>query len=283
LPQASSHIPLELPFIELQSVDSTNNYARQQINAARLPGRQDEAVHGMAIFAHEQVAGKGQRGKAWASQKGENIALSVLIKPGGLALENQFYLSTCIAVTVRDFFAKYAGDFTKIKWPNDLYWQDRKAGGVLIESVVGGGGFGSWELGSDLFERHTSIAKPTGGKWQWAIIGIGININQVRFPAELPNPVSLKQITGKTFEPLALAKELHLHITAGIEKLMQGDSGAFVKNYNEHLYKKGEKVRLRKENRIMEVVVKEVTAGGRLLVQHTIEEEIEFGTVEWVL
>ena len=84
---------------------------------------------------------------------------------------------------------KYAGDETKIKWPNDLYWQDRKAGGILIESIVR--------------SRESGV-----GSWEWAIIGIGININQTTFPDDLPNPVSLKQITGKNFDPVELAKEL---------------------------------------------------------------------------
>ncbi len=188
MPQALFTIPSGSPFVELQSVDSTNNYARQLIHAAALPDRQGMAQHGMAIFTHEQVAGKGQRGKTWNTEKGANIALSILINPQGLSINNQFYLSACAAVVVHEFFSKYAGDETKIKWPNDLYWQDRKAGGILIESVI---------RGSDLGV----------GSWPWAIIGIGININQTSFEG-LPNPVSLKQITGKNFEPLVLAKEL---------------------------------------------------------------------------
>ena len=119
-----------MPFVELQSVDSTNNYARQQIHAGL-------AQHGMGIFTHEQLAGKGQRGNSWSSEKDANIILSIVIKPQPLLLTQQFMLSACVAVSIHDFFSKYAGDSTKIKWPNDLYWQDRKAGGVLIESVVG--------------------------------------------------------------------------------------------------------------------------------------------------
>lgn len=255
-------MPPELPFIELKSVDSTNNYARQQINAARLPGRQGEVVSGTAFFAHEQVAGKGQQGKQWASQKGMNIALSILIKPEGLPLEKQFSLSACVAVVLRNFFAQYAGDETRIKWPNDLYWQDRKAGGVLIESVI-----------------RSSEPNP----WSWAIIGIGININQVRFSAELHNPVSLKQITGKTFEPVELAKQLHQKVVGGIQQLAENGKEDFIAAYNKNLYKKGEQVKLRKENRIMEVLIKGVNNKGKLVIQQGIEEEIDFGTVKWII
>jgi BirA family biotin operon repressor/biotin-[acetyl-CoA-carboxylase] ligase len=150
---------------------------------------QDEAQHGMAIFTHEQTAGKGQRGKIWASQKGLNIALSVLLNPYSLSVPDQFRLSVCIAVSTCDLFSIYAGDETKIKWPNDIYWRDRKAGGILIENVI-------------------QSSQSAIGSWQWAVIGIGLNVNQTDFDPDVPNPVSLKQITGKIYEPIELAKEL---------------------------------------------------------------------------
>src|SRR6188474_1138078 len=145
-----------------------------------LPDGQGEPQHGMAIFSHEQTAGKGQRGKNWASEKGSNIALSILLNPYPLSVPDQFKLSVCIAVSVWDLFSKYAGDETKIKWPNDLYWRDRKAGGILIENVIQ-----SSPPVSDLVGRQLSVAdtkKPIENKWQWAVIGIGININQTNFP-----------------------------------------------------------------------------------------------------
>ncbi len=262
MPQPPSIQTLGLPFIELQSVDSTNNYARQQIHANSLPLRQGLVQHGMAFFAHEQMAGKGQRGKKWQSLKGANIALSIVIKPQPLLLTQQFQLSACVAVALQEFFMKYAGDATKIKWPNDLYWQDRKAGGILIENVVASG-----ELGN----------------WQWAIIGIGININQTSFPTDLPNPVSLKQITGKNFEPVALAKELCLITDKYFKELTATGFEKIYTNYIHHLYKKDEPVKLKKENRVFEGVVKTVLPTGRLVVQHAIEEEFDFGEVEWVI
>src|SRR6187397_1554210 len=147
-----------------------------------------EAQHGLAIFSHEQTAGKGQRGKNWVSEKDANIALSILLNPLPLSVPDQFKLSVCIAVSTWEFFSQYAGDETRIKWPNDLYWRDRKAGGVLIENVIG-----RWDpiaigLGSGVEKSEA---------WKWSVIGIGININQTAFSPDLPNPVSLKQITGK--------------------------------------------------------------------------------------
>ena len=164
------------------------------VHANQLPQGQDEPQHGMSIFSREQTAGKGQRGKNWDSEKDANIALSVLLNPYPLRIQDQFKLSVCVAVSVYEFFSSYAGEETKIKWPNDLYWRDRKTGGILIENVVRSSASG--------------VSSQQSETWKWAIVGVGININQTLFAAELPNPVSLKQITGKNFEPVELAKEL---------------------------------------------------------------------------
>ena len=264
MPQPSATKPLGLPFIELQSVDSTNNYARQQIHAGL-------AQHGLAIFAHEQVAGKGQRGKVWTTEKGSNIILSLVIKPHPLQLTQQFQLSACAAVAVHEFFLKYAGGETKLKWPNDLYWQDRKAGGLLIES-----GVRSRESGVE----SQQLAM---GHWQWAIIGIGININQTSFPGDLPNPVSLKQITGKNFDPVALAKELCGILDNRFTELIEDGFENIYAYYLAHLYKRKETVKLRKETKVFEALIEGVSPTGKLITQHAIEEEFDFGEVEWVI
>ncbi len=252
------------PLIELQSVDSTNNYARQLIEAARLTDGQLLPDEGTAVFAHEQLQGKGQRGKKWASQRGLNIAMSILVNPGFLPISRQFELSACAAVAVHRLFANYAGADTRIKWPNDLYWQDRKAGGILIESGVGSSGAGE-------------------SYWSWAIIGIGININQTAFADDLPNPVSLLQITGKKHEPLLLAKELRHIFLEEYQNLQANGFGGIYSAYNEHLYKAGEKVILKKENCTFEATVSHVTPTGKLAITTSENEEYDFGEVEWVI
>jgi len=257
LPYPPSNQPIGSSFIELQTVDSTNNYAFGQIHAGL-------AQHGLAIFSHEQVAGKGQRGKKWDTSKGENIALSLVLKPAALAVGQQFQLSACAAVAACDFFKLYVGEDARIKWPNDLYWQDRKAGGILIESVV----------------RMQESGIST---WEWSVIGIGININQTWFSPDLPNPVSLKQITGKTSDTVVLAKELcrffdhyfHELVTKGFENIFS--------LYLSHLYKKNEKVKLKKDTRVFEAVIKGTSPDGKLIVQHAIEEQFVFGEIQWVI
>lgn len=256
--------PIGKPFIELQSIDSTNKYAMALIHGDHLPDGHGEAQHGMTIFAHEQTSGKGQRGKNWVSERGSNIALSILLNPYPLSVPDQFKLSVCIAISTWDLFSKYAGDDTKIKWPNDLYWRDRKAGGILIENVI-------------------QSSQSTVGSWQWAVGGIGININQSVFDPGLPNPVSLKQITGKNYEPLQLAKELCSIIEKRYQLLIAGNFRPLFDIYQIHLYKKDEKVKLKKDNRVFETTIKGVSETGQLITRHSIEERFEFGEIEWIL
>ena len=262
LPSAAS--PIGSPFVELQSVDSTNKYAMTLIHEAGLPGRQGAVQHGTALFAHEQSEGRGQRGKIWSSVKGNNIILSIIINPYPLVLSEQFRLSVCVAVSIHEFFSHFAGNETKIKWPNDLYWRDRKAGGVLIENVV-------------------QNRKSAAGSWTWAVVGIGININQILFPPDLPNPVSLKQITGKVFDPLVLAKQLCSIFDKNFHRLVSGNFEQLFHLYLTQLYKKDEKVKLKKESRVFDTTIKGVSDTGQLITQHSIEERFEFGEIEWMI
>lgn len=244
--------PSDFSFTILDSVDSTNNYAMARAHAGL-------ASHGEAIFAHAQTQGKGQRGKQWQTGEGENIAISILIDPEPLQQQQQFYLSIAIALACFDFFNKYAGDETCIKWPNDLYWRDRKAGGVLIETVL------------------------RGNNWKWAIVGIGININQAKFSEELKNPVSLKQVTGKQFNVVALAKELHLLVMQRVNSINEKSFDILLEEYNELLYKRHQKVTLLHHTEILQVVINGVTASGQLQATDTLPRQFNFGEVEFLI
>ena len=254
-----------IPFTELQSVDSTNNYALARVHAGL-------AQDGEAFFAHEQVSGKGQMGRKWSSQKGENILLSIVHNPDPLLLSQQFQLSAAVAVGLHDFYKNYGGDETRIKWPNDLYWQDRKAAGILIESVAG----------NKLSDSENLPADNQGsGTWKWSVIGIGVNLNQTSFPADLINPVSLKQITGKSFETVSMARELYSCISSRLLQLKKEGFANIYNDYNSHLYKRNETVKLKKDTRVFEAIIKSVSQSGRLIVEHGIEEEFDFGQIEW--
>jgi BirA family transcriptional regulator, biotin operon repressor / biotin---[acetyl-CoA-carboxylase] ligase len=249
-------------FIVLDSVDSTNNYAMAKVHAGL-------AKHGDGWFAHHQTTGKGQRGKKWHTGNGKNIAMSIVIEPSPLLISEQFKLSAAIALACFDFFNTYAFDETKIKWPNDIYWRDRKAGGILIENVIGK------SAGNN--EKHHSSS------WKYAIAGIGININEAGFDEELANAVSLKQITGKDFEPVELAKQLQLIVLKRVKELNQNPFEVLLKEYNNNLYKINQAVRLKKNNIDFESEIKGVTETGQLYTTDRIDNFFDFGEVEWIL
>lgn len=239
------------PFIELQQVESTNNYATGKVHEGM-------AQHGMAVFAHQQTQGKGQHNKTWLGEPGKNIAMSIILQPPALSLSQSFLVSMATAIGIYQFFAENAGSETKVKWPNDLYWRDRKAGGILIENIV------------------------LGSEWKAAVVGIGINVNQTSFENLENKAVSLKQITGKEYDVIAAAKDLCGYLAASYEVLHKLPS-QIIESYKNHLYKLNETVRLKKGSRVFDATIKDVTTMGELIVQHTMEERFTVGEVEWVI
>ncbi len=262
----SNLLPIGHAFIELESVDSTNNYAMAQVHAG-------SASHGTIFFAHEQWAGKGQRGKTWSSSPGENIVMSVVLEPVFLPITAQFPLSAAVALSCRDLFGRYAGiEEIAIKWPNDLYWRDRKAGGILIENAF------------------------RGDRWLFAVAGIGININQVQFPDGLQNPVSLRQITGRAFDAVKLSRELGECLERRFGQLrseMNGGAGPdrIVEEYNVCLYGRGRSARLKKNQAVFETTIQGVSPAGELITKDdpgaigsvALERRFTFGEIEWVI
>ena len=240
------------PFIELLTVDSTNIYAMEQVHA-RL------ATPGTAYFAHEQLQGKGQRNKQWYSEPGQNLILSVVIRPPQTDPGLNFPLSVATALACYDFFKAYTGDETAIKWPNDIYWRDRKAGGILIENVI------------------------RGGIWEFAIIGIGININQVIFDPSLPNPVSLKQITGKEFMAVQLARELCGYLRIRLAQLEKEGFPVLLSDYNEVLYGRNMSRKFKLAGEVFEGKIKSVSGEGELIIMQDVERSYRFGEIEWII
>lgn len=240
------------PFIQFDAIDSTNSYAIDSLQA-------NLAAHGTAYFAHHQTAGKGQRGKQWITEPSSNIILSVVFDTTSLSIQHQFQLSVAVSLACYDFFSALAGDETSIKWPNDIYWRDRKAAGILIENII------------------------KGNAWQWAVAGIGMNINQTSFNNITKNPVSLKQITGKQFDTVLLAKELCDCLENRYQQLLHDDFSSLLNEYNQHLYKAGQTVKLKRASAVFSCTVQAVNAKGQLLVAGAAKDYFEFGEVEWVI
>ncbi|RYY63668.1 MAG: biotin--[acetyl-CoA-carboxylase] ligase [Chitinophagaceae bacterium] len=257
LPPAPKHLGASI--VELQQVDSTNNYATALAHAGL-------AEHGTAVLAREQTAGKGQRHKGWNAAPGANITMSLVLQPavlfqkGSVALNaaDAFRFSAAVALGVQRFFAAHAGEETFVKWPNDLYWRDRKAGGILIENIL------------------------SGADWKWAVVGTGININQSDFGDLSGRAVSLRQITGREWDIHVLARELCASLETALARLATDPAG-ILEDYHAVLFAKGETVRFRKGSRTFSAQVLGVTDDGRLRLWHGLEEAYAVGEVEWIL
>lgn len=213
------------------------------------------AKHGDAWFARDQYEGKGQQGKIWKARPGANLILSIVIVPPAAFIKYPPLFNMFLVNKVADFIQKKIDEKIFIKWPNDLYWSDRKAGGILIEN------------------------RYYGKNWKWSVIGIGINVNQNEFADSIPNPISLCQITGKKLDPIGLGRNLHAQLIEDLEKKFSIDS--ILKNYNSRLYKKDDVVKLKKGNMIFSTTIDGVDRFGRLLTHDVISRVIEHGSVVW--
>ena len=243
--------PFGTPFVSLSSVDSTNDEARRYIQAGI-------AVPGMAIFTADQQKGKGQRGKTWEAAKDQSLALSILIKPDFLTVQQQFLLSALIALGTRAWLAtQVATDQFRIKWPNDLYWNHQKIGGILIENIV-----------------------TSGGEWNWAIVGIGINLNQDQFTSNLPNPVSLFQLNRKKSEPENAANSLCEFLSDFLQAGISRDEQQILEQYQHFLYGYGELCNFSRAGTTFQAIPLGVTHSGELLLDR-IEKPIQHGELEW--
>lgn len=234
-------------FSILAKVDSTNNYAMAKVHEGL-------AKHGSAWFAMDQTAGKGQRGKTWNSLPGSSIILSIVARPSEGIMPGYFPFSALVSLEVLKYCESLGGDEWSLKWPNDIYWRDRKAGGILIENII------------------------RGKEWSWSVIGIGINMNQGSFDPDLPNPVSLREITGKNYDVALEAGVLHVRIMDAIDNFSPGREQETLETYNRKLYKRGEVASLTRDGVPMMARIAGVDKEGCLL---TSEGRFEWGTIAW--
>ena len=150
------------------------------------------------LTATAQTAGRGQRGNSWESEPGKNITMSILVAPSNVAPRNQFAISRAVAVAITDILDPILTPFGKhaaIKWPNDIYIDDNKVAGILIENTLGG----------------NSIIR--------SIIGIGLNVNQLNFLSDAPNPISLAAVTGREFSTEQIAEAIAIRAVELIDAI----------------------------------------------------------------
>ena len=192
--------------VHLDEVNSTNAYIQSLPKEEALP-------NGSLVWADFQTAGRGQIGNVWESAAGENLTFSMIFYPSFLKANNQFLISQIVALSVKQALDSYTDDIS-IKWPNDIYWKDKKICGMLIENDLAGQYIYS------------------------SIIGIGININQEKFCGGAPNPVSLSQIVGKKVDVEEVLRRFLEPIYGNYLKLMNEETDEIRCQYLDSLYRK---------------------------------------------
>ena len=192
----------------VKSTNSTNTLLKELIAKGQEPAY---------IYAGYQTAGRGQTGNSWESEEGKNLLCSILLPPG----RNLHFLNIAVSVAVNrtatavlqrsGLTAKRSySEALAIKWPNDIYWQDKKLAGILVENAI---------VGSEI---------------KYSIAGIGLNVNQTKFVSDAPNPISLKQIRGTDFAIDELMERLYDEV----HKVLNEPEEAVWAYYKSHLYRR---------------------------------------------
>jgi BirA family biotin operon repressor/biotin-[acetyl-CoA-carboxylase] ligase len=232
--------------LTIKEVDSTNNFLKETLsNSKPLP-------EGTVIMAESQYAGRGQQQNRWHSEPGKNLTFSILLTPSFLAINAQFDLTRVISLGVFDALEPLLGEKLKIKWPNDIYYEDCKLGGILIENLL-----------------HGSQIKQ-------AVIGIGLNVNQEHFPAIVPNAISIKQILQQDYDLRALLSEICGHIEAWYLKLKAEKTDLIRQAYLKHIYWLNQKHDFSAKGSVFTAEIKNIKDEGLLVLEDNNSTVMEF-------
>jgi BirA family biotin operon repressor/biotin-[acetyl-CoA-carboxylase] ligase len=205
-----------MEIVRLTDTTSTNDY---------LLGM--DTSREVCVVADYQSAGKGMDANTWESEAGKNLLFSILVHPVWLPIAEQYLMSMAEALALHDVLSQVLQPLLGtevqkklcIKWPNDIYWENRKLSGTRIDGSI------------------------RGALLQDLIIGTGINVNQRHFRGTAPNPVSLYQITeeqGKEqeFDLDDILQKILLRFAHYEELLRRGEQETVIKQYHERLYRR---------------------------------------------
>ena len=201
------------------------------------------------VVADFQTSGKGQGSNVWQSEDGMNLLFSIALDMSFLKAENQFLLTQMISVAMIDVLKKYLPEESLfIKWPNDIYFNDKKIAGILIKNEIKGMMLGT------------------------SIIGIGLNVNQTYFDKSLPNPISMKMITGKNYDLERLLLEVYKSTSLQVYKCQSQSS--IVNSYNHHLYRYNQWALFEHEGIEKEMMIVGYDRFGRLVLKEKNDHEV---------
>lgn len=229
----------DIHYIEVDETSSTNDYLKSLL--ATLDGVEREPRLTVA-YTDYQTAGRGQGTNTWESERGKNLLFSILCHPVWVPIQSQFLISEAIALALHDALSTYTDGIT-IKWPNDIYWKDRKISGTLIENTLGQG--------------HIKDC----------ILGTGVNVNQDKFVSDAPNPVSLKQITGRETDRMTLLQDIVKRFDNYLTDLRNGSYERIVSLYQSYLYCGHGFFPFRDKDGLFEAAIVEVEDDGHLILR----------------
>ncbi len=242
-----SHIGTDTIFLD--ECISTNDYAKSLIKT-------DNVKNGQVILTEYQSGGRGRSGKYWESEPESNLLLSIILQPENLLITNQFFLNLVFSLGILKTLVEITGKTKfKVKWPNDVYFEDRKISGILIENFL------------------------SQKKVDESIIGIGLNVNQQYFKTE--NATSIYQITRMPFVLKEVNQILLKNLNTEYNKLINNDLESIREEYNDALYWKDEK-HIFKTDVQWEGIIREADNSGRLVIEkngnekHFVINEITF-------
>ena len=231
----------------LPDCHSTNDMALQAL-------RQKEAGEGSIFITNHQTRGKGQRGNSWETKPGESLTFSVVLQPKFLDLSEQFLLNMAISNAIRRCLQEYVSGLL-VKWPNDLVVPGfGKIGGILMENLVGSSG------------------------WDYAVVGIGINVNQNQFAS--PQATSLSLITGNTYPLEELFKLIIVHLEQAYIALKKGKNAVLTREYLQHLHLIEEWAVFKVGEQELEGKIIGLTESGNLLLELPTGQQRSFGIKE---
>lgn len=232
----SGKIAQGLNHLHFKSISSTNDFLEDLVLKENLK-------NGFVISADFQTMGRGMLNNSWFSESGKNLLFSRLYLPNHLEVQFQFFLSKVVASGVRNGIQQLLpGENVKIKWPNDIYVNTKKIAGILIKNHL----------------KNKSI--------QQSILGIGINVNQQHFPAEL-NATSIATQTGKYSSVNQVFDIISEHLDEALGRLELANYEFINKNYHDNLLGLGTWMTYLHRGHSFEAKILEVTAEGQLLLE----------------
>jgi BirA family biotin operon repressor/biotin-[acetyl-CoA-carboxylase] ligase len=214
---------------------------------------------GTVILSDFQRSGRGRGKNTWHSEQDLNLTFSILFYPR-IKPADFFYLTEFVSLAIRDLLSAYDINAT-IKWPNDIYVSGRKIAGILIENSI------------------------TGNAIENTIAGIGINVNEVNFPPDIPNPTSMRIRKDRAFDKREVFDLFLEKLKYRYHQLMSGDPDAMHKQYNECLYKKDVFSEYRISGKEIKACLQEIKPSGELILKYengTVKSCL-FGEVEWIV